>query len=57
MVKANVTTSIDIEVHRLAIEKGISWSRALDFGIRFISADADGFDYPDCNLQLIHPKK
>ncbi len=49
--KTNVTTSIPLNVWREAKENNIAWNDALEFGILFKLADADGFgDYPESNL-------
>jgi len=49
--KSNVTTSVKSNIWQMAKEENIAWNDALEFGIRFLIADKDGFDYPDCKLQ------
>jgi len=49
--KTNVTTSIPLDVWKLAKENGIAWNDALEFGVLFKRAEIDGFDYPDSKLQ------
>ena len=49
-MKINVTTSIDALVWQKAKDNDISWSDALEFGIKFIVAEKDGIDYPPCKL-------
>jgi len=49
-VKINITTSLPMSVHTLAKQNKIGWSDALIFGIKFILADKDGFDYPNNTL-------
>ena len=49
-------TSVNVasDLHKLAKEKGISFKDAIEFGIMFKLADADGFgDYPPCNIITI----
>lgn len=48
--RVSVTTSISNECWNLAKENNISWTDALEFGISFLNADRDGFDYPANNL-------
>ena len=46
----HVTTSIDNNLWQKARDNDLSWSDALEFGIRFLSAEKDGIDYPPCKL-------
>jgi len=43
--------NFDAYLHEEAKKFGIGLKDALEFGIRFLVADKDGFNYPDCNLQ------
>jgi len=49
--RTNITTSIDSKVWEIAKQNNIAWTDALEFGVKFLIADRDGVDYPDCNLQ------
>ncbi len=52
--KTNLSTTIKLDVHKLAKENNISWNVALEFGVLFLLADKDGglsYDYPLCNLK------
>ena len=46
-------TSVNIvsELYDLAKKCNITFKEAMEFGIKFLIADQDGFDYPDCELQ------
>lgn len=45
-----VTTSISNDHWNLAKENNIAWNDALEFGIKFLIAERDGFDYPKNKL-------
>jgi hypothetical protein len=49
-MKINVTTTIDAITHQSAKDNDISWSDALEFGVKFLIAEKEGFDYPENNL-------
>lgn len=49
--RTNITTSIDRNIWELAKQNNISWSEALEFGVRFLFADRSGVDWPECALQ------
>ena len=51
-VKINITTTVRADLHKLAQEKDIAWTDALEFGIRFLLADTYefSFDYPQNKL-------
>lgn len=46
-------TSVNFDAYLWSEAKrqGISLRDALEFGIKFLIADRDGFDYPNCKLQ------
>lgn len=46
----HVTTSINNLSWQKAQDNKISWSDALEFGINFLVAEKDGFDYPENKL-------
>lgn len=48
--KFTITTTVDTNTWELAKREGINWNDALEFGIKFLSADVEGVDYPNCNL-------
>lgn len=48
--RTTISTSISNKAWNLAKTENISWSKALEFGIEFLSADEVGLDYPKCNL-------
>ena len=43
--------NLPMDLHKEAKDEGIVFREALEFGIKFLIADKDGFDYPDCKLQ------
>ena len=45
--KTTISTTIGVDIWNLAKREGISWSDALDFGIRFLVADKNEMDWPD----------
>ena len=49
--RINVTTSVDDQIWEKGKRNKIAWSEALEFGINFLYADKDGFDYPFCKLR------
>jgi len=50
--KSNITTSIKNDIWGLAKKNNIAWNDALEFGIKFLVADGEGFDYPKTKLGL-----
>ncbi len=48
--KTNITTSINMDVWNLAKKENIAWCDALEFGVKFLISDKEGFDYPQSNL-------
>jgi len=51
-MKINVTTSIDDSIYTKAKENNISWNDALEFGISFLIAEKEGYDYPSNKLLI-----
>jgi len=49
-MKTIVTASIDLETYNLAKNHNISWSKALEFGIKFLVAEKESFGYPPNKL-------
>ena len=49
-MKINITTSIDPNLWQSARDNLISWSEALEFGIKFLVAEKDLGDYPENSL-------
>jgi len=45
-----VSANIKLKVWELAKDHNVGWSDALEFGILFLIADKDGFEYPESNL-------
>lgn len=49
-MKTTTSTTIDIESYKLAYAYDISFAEALEFGIKFLIAEKNGFDYPNNKL-------
>jgi phage regulator Rha-like protein len=49
-MRLNITTSIDAEIRGIAKDNNIALSDALEFGIKFLVAQKDGFGFPDNKL-------
>jgi hypothetical protein len=49
-MKITISTTIDVEVHKLAQDNKVAWNDALEFGVKFLVAQKEGFDYPENKL-------
>lgn len=49
-MKTTISTTIDAFIHKEAKDHDIAWSDALEFGIKFLIAQKEGFDYPENKL-------
>ena len=55
LTRTNITTSIDSNIWEIAKKNNISWTNALEFGIRFLIADKENgmgyIEYPESAMQ------
>lgn len=49
-MRLTISTTIDAEIHKIAKDNNIAWNDALEFGIKFLIAQKEGFNYPDNSL-------